>query len=80
MRIDDLIELLIVSPTFQNKRVGKQLYNFAIHKIRQNHLHVKVECFAKNIRVLPTLQHLGFQETGRYFDDTGFETVQFIRH
>lgn len=78
--IGDLIELLIVSPAYQNKLVGKQLYNFSSHKIYQQHSRIRVECFATNHRIRPILSRLGFQETGRYFDELGFETIALAKH
>ncbi len=77
--LGDLIELLIVRPESQNKLVGKQLYKFAIGKIREEHCRVRAECFEKNERANSMLQRLGYKSDGSYIDDMGFVTNRYSK-
>jgi ribosomal protein S18 acetylase RimI-like enzyme len=72
--IEDLIELLVVRPEFQNAFAGKRLYDFAVNKIGESFDCVRVECFEDNARVNSILKRLGYDKDGNYRDEMGFIT------
>jgi len=77
--IDNLIELLIVSPEDQNGLIGKKLYLFAINKIFSKYDTVIAECFNENKKVNSLLQRLGFIFVKSYQEEMGFITNQYIK-
>ena len=77
--IENLIELLIVRPKYQNRFVGGKLYRFALDHISKNYPSVNVECFENNMRINSILKRLGFKLTESYKDDMGFITNKYIR-
>lgn len=73
--IDDLIELLLVRQSWQNRFIGKRLYDHARSEICGNGFgRLRVECFRDNSRIVPILQRLGFRTDESYLDDMGFIT------
>lgn len=75
--IDDLIELLLVRQSFQNRFVGKRLYDHARSEVCGNGFRqLRAECFRSNSRITSILQRLGFRTDGSYRDDMGFTTLK----
>jgi hypothetical protein len=77
--IEDLIELLVVKPDFQNTLAGKRLYDFAVNKIGESFDSVRVECFDGNAKVNSILERLGYNKDGSYRDELGFTTNRLYK-
>ena len=78
--IDNLIELMVVKQEYQNKLIGKKLFDFAIDKIKSRYKELKIECFEKNKRVNSICQRLNFRFQNSYKDiDMGFVTNVYTK-
>lgn len=75
--IDNLIELLIVRSSHQNRFVGGKLYRFVLKQLAEKYNTVHVECFEENKRTNSILKRMGYRLINTYRDEMGFVTNQY---
>ena len=74
---DDLIELMIVRPDYQNQSIGRQLYEFSIKTIAQEFHQVRAECLELDDKTNRLLEAQSFEFIGRYEDEMGMVRRQY---